>query len=349
MAIPIFDKFKSVTEEGVLLDYDEIADIPIIRRDLTLGESLPDGYYIHTGETTQMFTNGRIYHRSGNTYDEIAPGKDALIMTNVATLGHAADVVPEVFGTYYLSATFNREFEDNEFCFGLVTASNRDYAVIGKVFHVDDELRIQIYTLCDITSSEPLILTSGRTTTLPTAGATCFLSQESYNRDWVSGETIFGIVGYIESNTIVGRYAVVGTIYDNSPRIVVSSVSDLQPGKGDKGDSGKDALILKSGTTNSVISTQYSCTIDNPVFSREYISNESCFALLTKNEKMYAVIGTVHKNADGSIVQIKPTTVLDISAGKTPQKGTDYWTEEDKEEIVNEILARLPVYNGEVL
>ena len=239
MSIPVFDKFKSVTSEGKLLDYDEIADIPIIRRDLTLGESLPDGYYIHIGETTQMFTNGRIYHRSGNTYDEIAPGKDALIMTKVATLGHAPDVVPEVFGTYYLSATFNREFEDDEFCFGLVTASNRDYAVIGKVFHVDDELRIQIYTLCDITSSEPLILTKGRTTTLPTAGATCFLSQESYNRDWVSGETIFGIVGYIESNTVVGRYAVVGTIYDNSPRIVVSSVASIQGEKGEKGDRGE--------------------------------------------------------------------------------------------------------------
>ena len=28
--------------------------------------------------------------------------------------------------------------------------------------------------------------------------------------------------------------------------------------------------------------------------------------------------------------------------GKTPARGTDYWTESDKQEIVNDVLAALP-------
>ena len=34
--------------------------------------------------------------------------------------------------------------------------------------------------------------------------------------------------------------------------------------------------------------------------------------------------------------------------GKTPVKGTDYFTEADKNEMVNAVIAALPVYNGEV-
>ncbi len=34
--------------------------------------------------------------------------------------------------------------------------------------------------------------------------------------------------------------------------------------------------------------------------------------------------------------------------GYTPVKGTDYYTEVEKEEMVHSVLSRLPVYNGEV-
>lgn len=37
------------------------------------------------------------------------------------------------------------------------------------------------------------------------------------------------------------------------------------------------------------------------------------------------------------------------SAGKTPVKGTDYYTEADKAEMVNAVIAALPVYAGEVV
>lgn len=35
--------------------------------------------------------------------------------------------------------------------------------------------------------------------------------------------------------------------------------------------------------------------------------------------------------------------------GYTPVKGKDYWTEADKAEIVADVIAALPVYNGEVV
>ena len=33
--------------------------------------------------------------------------------------------------------------------------------------------------------------------------------------------------------------------------------------------------------------------------------------------------------------------------GKTPQKGVDYFTREDKDELIEEVIANLPKYNGE--
>ena len=43
------------------------------------------------------------------------------------------------------------------------------------------------------------------------------------------------------------------------------------------------------------------------------------------------------------------TNGKDGSDGYTPVKGTDYWTAADKEEMVAEVIAALPVYNGEVV
>lgn len=35
------------------------------------------------------------------------------------------------------------------------------------------------------------------------------------------------------------------------------------------------------------------------------------------------------------------------SKGDTPKKGIDYFTEEDKQELVQEVITALPKYNGE--
>ena len=51
--------------------------------------------------------------------------------------------------------------------------------------------------------------------------------------------------------------------------------------------------------------------------------------------------------SDGKTITIKNGKAG--TPGKTPVKGTDYWREEDKAEMVNEVIAALPVYNGEVV
>lgn len=60
--IPVLGKFKSVTEEGKLLDYDEIADVPIIRRDLNNNFPTETGYYQHTGSKGSGFLPEVIYY-----------------------------------------------------------------------------------------------------------------------------------------------------------------------------------------------------------------------------------------------------------------------------------------------
>ena len=62
MAIPVFDKFKSVTAEGKLLDYDEIAEAPIIRQDLNNNFPTEVGYYQHTGSKGSVFLPEVIYY-----------------------------------------------------------------------------------------------------------------------------------------------------------------------------------------------------------------------------------------------------------------------------------------------
>lgn len=48
---------------------------------------------------------------------------------------------------------------------------------------------------------------------------------------------------------------------------------------------------------------------------------------------------------DGTVVEVP---ALQGAPGKTPQRGVDYWTEEDKREMVADVVAALPVYDGEV-
>ena len=47
-------------------------------------------------------------------------------------------------------------------------------------------------------------------------------------------------------------------------------------------------------------------------------------------------------------VNIKGKDGADGNNGHTPAKGTDYWTESDREQMVADVIAALPVYNGEV-
>lgn len=53
---------------------------------------------------------------------------------------------------------------------------------------------------------------------------------------------------------------------------------------------------------------------------------------------------TIPRGANGEIGPAGPSG----ADGKTPVKGVDYYTEADKQEMVQSVIAALPVYNGEV-
>lgn len=57
---------------------------------------------------------------------------------------------------------------------------------------------------------------------------------------------------------------------------------------------------------------------------------------------------------DGTTSQTSPICITGSKGatgapGATPVKGTDYWTEADKAEIVSDVIAALPVYDGSVV
>lgn len=72
----------------------------------------------------------------------------------------------------------------------------------------------------------------------------------------------------------------------------------------------------------------------------------------------YSPTATVTQTDIGATITITDkngTTTATITNGKpgadgyTPVKGIDYWTEADRTQMVADVIAALPVYNGEVV
>lgn len=74
--IKLYGKLKSVTEEGKVADYSEIAGVPIIMQDLNASGFTPTAntYYLHIGETTIMCNKGTIYFYNGTEYKVLGSG-----------------------------------------------------------------------------------------------------------------------------------------------------------------------------------------------------------------------------------------------------------------------------------
>lgn len=284
MPIPTFDKFKSVTAEGKVADYDEIADIPIIRQDLINNIPSAYGYYQHIGETNNEFIKGIIYYYNGE-FKEVGSGKNPLIMLS-GSLVSTGSSIPAAGRWYYLNASFNREFEEGESCFGIVTAEGNTYAIVGVLSRSsDNSLIITVRTVSEVTGPR--------------------------------GER--GPAGADGEDGIDGK-------------------------------DGKGVLILTSGTqSGATIAPGYKFTIYDPTFNREFEDGEACFAILSKTDgHTYATIGIVTKHSDDANVSFAPTVSTDIT-GKTPQRGVDYWTEDDQMAVVRDVITLLPKYNGEVV
>lgn len=55
------------------------------------------------------------------------------------------------------------------------------------------------------------------------------------------------------------------------------------------------------------------------------------------------------RDKDGNLIPIRTIQGPPGEPGKTPVKGTDYFTDADKTEMVNAVIAALPKYAGEVV
>lgn len=76
--------------------------------------------------------------------------------------------------------------------------------------------------------------------------------------------------------------------------------------------------------------------------------NDSVISIRVDNDNNVAVAVCIGAKPS---VDIQVQLSLDLikgDPGKTPVKGVDYYTEQDKQEMVQAVIAALPVYNGEV-
>ena len=124
----------------------------------------------------------------------------------------------------------------------------------------------------------------------------------------------------ISGSVIVARADSSGTI---SPEVIEKAVSDYlekNPVTGIKGDKGDPGEPGPKGDPGRDGKSAYDISVENGFVGTESEWLESL------------------KGADGN----------DGNDGRTPVKGTDYWTSDDKAEIVNDVLASLPRAESEV-
>ena len=145
-----------------------------------------------------------------------------------------------------------------------------------------------------------------------------------------------------------------------------TSSADLKGDKGDKGDSikgdtgspGADGVsptvsVSKSGKVTTVSITDKNGTKTATINDGTDGSNgKDGTSVTVKSVSESTADGgsNVVTFSDGKTVNIKNGSKGSTGAdGKTPVKGTDYFTAADKAEMVNAVIAALPVYAGEVV
>lgn len=146
------------------------------------------------------------------------------------------------------------------------------------------------------------------------------------------GETVEGAVKYNEAQSLTNSQksqarANIGAIGQSDLESATNTALDKAKESGEfdgkdgkDGTNGKDGANGKDGTSVTVASV-----------------NES------NDDGGYNVITF----SDGKTITIKNGSKG--SAGTTPVKGTDYFTETDKAEMVRAVIEALPKYNGEVI
>lgn len=91
--------------------------------------------------------------------------------------------------------------------------------------------------------------------------------------------------------------------------------------------------MYNDSSNNRLVVAPYQSKSSNP--DTNYVTYEECAQLIDE----YCVL---HKD------ELKGDTGPQGLAGYTPQKGVDYWTETDKQEIISDVLNSLPTAESEV-
>lgn len=151
-----------------------------------------------------------------------------------------------------------------------------------------------------------------------------------------------------------------------SARTFAFSFKNLKGAKGDKGDTGGTGATGATGARGSSVlrvttaPSSYSTTTGG--FTPTYrialstVLTQSKSADVKVGDTMiYSYytypIGYVDSSYVylGARVSIRGSTGAAGAVGATPVKGTDYFTDADKAEMVNAVISALPVYTGEVV
>lgn len=144
---------------------------------------------------------------------------------------------------------------------------------------------------------------------------------------------------------------------DNPDPVNIMGPQGLQGVQGEPGKNGMDGTDGENGATfTPSVSPEgvISWTNDKQLANPESVNIKGPQG--TRGENGYYFTPDVSQTGDLSWTNnggLQNPSTVNIKGpqgepGKTPEKGVDYWTETDKEEIVAETVAALPVYNGEV-
>ena len=151
-----------------------------------------------------------------------------------------------------------------------------------------------------------------------------------------AGEEIDEAIGLAQQGSIIsGAEATTLSAGSTATAIVENNVLKIGVPKGDKGDAGTNGTNGKDGTdgisaTHSWNGTTLTITSASGTSSADLKGEKG-------EQGIQGEQGAKGEKGDKGDAG---------SNGKTPVKGTDYFTASDKQELVNDVLSALPTWNG---
>lgn len=268
--IEMLGRLRSATTEGILLDYEAIAGVPITKADLSSPsvELVDNTYYQHTGTTNDTYTKGVIYFYDGEDCKELgSKGKTGDSFSIVKTYpttddminDHSNDAIPA--GAFVMVATGDDTDEENG---KIYIKTESEYLFVTDVSQgVQGPQGIQGPQGDKGEDGEDgedgkdaLILKYGVVTEEPADNATVTITSANFSRTGVAvGDSFMGILEH--DNNAYAVTGTIGSVDDNASTYGVTylSTTKLTGAKGDKGDNGKDGTDGKDGKDAKNISS----------------------------------------------------------------------------------------------